>query len=114
MIYTLPFVDASDYVLISKDKELYLYCRQSPKDGIKLFYTCTGNVTAINAEVWYHRRAGIGLDNGQFVILNMRDGKNLQTDEEKLIWQTPENAMNLGKIVDVRFKVGSGDNWGWN
>lgn len=114
VIYTLPFEDASDYVLISKDKELYLYCRQSPKDGIKLFYTCTGNVTAINAEVWYHRRAGIGLDNGQFVILNMRDGKNLQTDEEKLIWQTPKNAMNLGKIVDVRFKVGSGDNWGWN
>lgn len=113
VIYTLPYDIASDYVLISKDKELYLYCRDSPKDGIKWYYTCTGNVTAIDAEVWYHKRAGIGLDNGQFVILNMKNGKNLQTNEEKLHWETPEN-MNLGKIVDVRFKVRRGNDWSWS
>ena len=113
VIYTLPYEEASDYVLISKDKDIYLYCRKSPKDGIKLFYTCTGNVTAIDAESYRHKRAGIGLDNGQFIILNMNDGKNLQTDEEKLIWKTPEK-MNLGKIIDVRFKVGSGNEWSWH
>ena len=112
VIYTLPYGEESDYVLISKDKELYLYCRNSPKDGIKPYYTCSGNVTAINAEKYRHRHAGIGMDNGQFIILNMKDGKNL-TNEEKLIWKTPEET-NLGKIVDVRFKVGSGNEWSWS
>lgn len=42
----------------------------------------------------------------------MKDGKNL-TNEEKLIWKTPEET-NLGKIVDVRFKVGSGNEWSWS
>lgn len=111
VIYTLPYEEASDYVLISKDKELYLYQRNSPKDGIKPYYTCPGNVTAIDAERYWHRHAGIGTDNGQFIVLNMKDGKNL-TNEEKLIWKTPEKT-NLGKIVDVRFKVGSGNDWSW-
>ena len=66
----------------------------------------------INAEKYRHRHAGIGMDNGQFIILNMKDGKNL-TNEEKLIWKTPEET-NLGKIVDVRFKVGSGNEWSWS
>lgn len=110
VIYLLPYQEASEYVLISKDNNIYLYDKKSPKDPIKLFYTCSGNVTSIDGEVYNNRRAGIGLDNGQFVILNMKDAKNLQTDEEKLIWKTSDDV-DLGRIVDVRFKVRSGNSW---
>ena len=110
IIYLMPYQEGSESVLISKDNNIYLYEKDSPKDPIKLYYTCSGNVTSIDGEVYYNRRAGIGLDNGQFVVLNMRGAKNLITDEEKLVWKTSEET-NLGRIVDVRFKVGSGNNW---
>lgn len=110
IIYALPYQVASEFVLISSGADIYLYDRNSPNDKIKLFYTCEGTVTCIEAERFYHRHAGVGTDNGKVVILNMEKAKNLETKKEKVIWDTPTN-INFGKIIDIRFKTQYGNDW---
>lgn len=103
LIYALPNDYYGAYVLISKGNQLYLYDRNSPSNGIKPFYTFDGNITSMDSEIYRSRCLGVGLDNGKFALLKMINAKNLQTPEEKLFWQTPDDV-NLGHIKDIRYK----------
>ena len=39
------------------------------------------------------------------LLLNTEEAKQLETDQEKILWESDVNV-NLGKIVDITLKVG--------
>ena len=54
---------------------------------------------------YYGTQILIGLDNGGVLLLNTEEAKQLETDQEKFLWESDVNV-NLGKIVDITLKVG--------
>ena len=59
----------------------------------------------MNGRDYYGTQILIGLDNGGVLLLNTEEAKQLETDQEKFLWESDVNV-NLGKIVDITLKVG--------
>ena len=59
----------------------------------------------MNGRDYYGIQILIGLDNGGVLLLNTEEAKQLETDQEKFLWESDVNV-NLGKIVDITLKVG--------
>lgn len=108
VIYSLPYLESGWYMLIANGKNLYLYDRQTGL--VKLFYTFDADVKAIDGEYYKSAGVGVGLANGQVVILKMIGAKNAVTDEEKVFWKSPE-GIDLGDIKSIRYKVQAGNGW---
>ena len=60
----------------------------------------------MNAEDFNSYRLGVGLENGKFYVLNMNEGI---LDETKRVLY--EAKANVGKVVDIRYKVQKVNNW---
>ena len=73
---------------------------------VKLYKHFDANITALDSESYQSFRLGVGLENGKFYVLNMEDGIN---DESKRV--VYEAKANVGKVVDVRYKIQRGNNW---
>lgn len=112
VVYALPYNEMGWYVLISKGNQLYLYDREAPVNGVKLFYTFDPgeNVTCMDAEFYRSRCLGVGLSNGRVAVMKMKGAKNAQTDEEKIFWKS-EPGINLGGVKSIRYKVQTGNGW---
>lgn len=110
VVYALPYDHFGWYVFVSKGNQLYMYDRESPENGVKLFYTFDGEVTCMDSEFYWSKCLGVGLSNGRVAVLKMQGAKNAQTDGEKLFWESPLNE-NLGRVKSIRYKVQSGNGW---
>lgn len=104
IFYTLPSPQ-NEYIFAAHGKEIYLFDRTSPKNGFRHYYTCKANVVEMNGRDYYGTQILIGLDNGGVLLLNTEEAKQLETDQEKFLWESDVNV-NLGKIVDITLKVG--------
>lgn len=96
------------YVLISKDNELWLYDRDA-KLPVSMYYEFPKGqiITAIDSESVGSRRVAIGMESGEFYVLDLRrPAVNNQT--KRLMYKSEHN---FGKIVHIRYKVGSGNGW---
>ena len=49
---------------------------------------------------------GVGLENGRFYVLDITNAKN--TPENKRVIASSPKEVNVGKIIQVRYKIGSG------
>ncbi len=110
VIYALPYLDNGHYVFIANGNQLYLYDAETPENGVKLYMTFESDITAMDGEFFRSNYLGVGLENGRVFVLTMINAKNLQTDEEKIWWQSP-TGVDLGHIKSIRYRVMSGNSW---
>ena len=98
------------YVLISKDNELWLYDRDAKMPVEKYYEFPQGQIiTAIDSESVGSRRVAIGMQSGEFYVLDLTR-KAVNGQKEKLIYASTHN---FGEIVHIRYKVCSGNGWGY-
>ena len=90
-----------DYVLITKDNELYLLERKSGE--IILYDSFDATITSIDTESWNAWMAGIGLENGKFHIMELTNAGYSQEHPRRMY----SSETNFGEIVDIRFKNGA-------
>lgn len=102
------YEESAPYLLVSRNNELWIYDRMADRP-IRLYHTFSGVITAIDSEQYGNNRIGVGLENGEFYIVDMsRDAVNGL--KENLIL---DRATGLGRIVSVRYKVQNGNDWGF-
>jgi len=90
-----------DYVLITKDNELYLLERKS--GDIILYDSFDATITSIDTEVYNAWIAGIGLENGEFHIMEMTNAGYTKEHPRRMY----SSETDFGEIVDIRFKNGA-------
>lgn len=90
-----------DYVLITKHNELYLMERNSGE--IILFDTFDAPITCIDTESWNAWLAGIGLENGEFHLMELTNAAYSNEHPRRMY----SSETNFGEIVDIRFKNGT-------
>lgn len=91
------------YLVLVQGSEMYYYNYQSPEDGIKPYWHFESPVKSVTAGIQGHPQLGCALENGQFVILNVRAMKN-RPESKRLYWRTTPD-IDLGKAVQVIFKT---------
>ena len=107
-IYTLPYTtqasNAGSYTFVTNGNDLYMYDREA--NVVKKYLTFDAPVVAMDSE-WYNSNyMAVGLANGKFYILEMKNAKNL-ADDKKIVWEASDN---FGRIVSIRYKGAQG--WG--
>ena len=102
--YTLSYVVNSNDLLVVFGNKLYIYDTMNPSDPLHLYYTFTGNVNCMNNDEYGSRQIGVGLDNGQLVVVNVQKPINVP-DEYKIIYETPIGT--FGNIVDAKMRIGT-------
>lgn len=110
LFYVLPYPAAS-YMMIANGADLYMIKRanigsENMASFVTLYKHFESNITAMNAEDYNSYRLGVGLENGKFYVLNMNEGI---LDETKRVLY--EAKANVGKVVDIRYKVQRVNNW---
>lgn len=93
-------------LLIAIGNKLYIYDSFNSKDPLSLYWTFDANIVAINNHEIFDSDIGFGLDNGQFLIMNMEKGKNVP-EKYKVLYETP--AGTFENIVDVKKRIGDID-----
>ena len=104
IFYNLPSTQ-NEYIFIAHGKDIYFMDRTSPQNGIRHYYTCKANVTAMNGRGYYGNKLLVGLDNGRVLLLNTDEAKQLESNQEKFLWES-DPEVNLGKIIYITAKVG--------
>lgn len=89
-----------DYVFFAVGNEVYYYDLNNTENPARLYKGFEAKVTVINAESEYGDHMAVGLENGDFYILLIRDAKN--TPEAKKVLYTSEQK--VGRIVDIQYK----------
>lgn len=104
LLYLLP-TNTDTYLVLAQDADLYYYNWASPEDGIKLYWNFDAPVKAMamSTKMPALPQLGCALENGQFVILNVKMMKN-RPESSRLYWQTPSDV-NLGKPVGLIYKT---------
>ena len=103
--HSLLYMLTSDpYLLLAQGSDLYYYNYSSPEDGIKPYWHFESPVKAMASSVNnFLPQLGCILENGQFVILNVKMMKN-RPENMRLYWQTPSDV-NLGNVVSMIYKT---------
>ncbi len=110
-LFNIAAYPTSTYMMIAHGSDLYIIERANiGKDNmqtfVKLYKHFDADITALDSESFQSYRLGVGLNNGKFYVLNMKDGIN---DESKRVIYEAE--ANMGKVVDIRYKIQKGNNW---
>lgn len=97
------------YILISSGKSLYLYDTTvkvgtpSGEQVLKL-YEFDSPIVAMNGDCISGMHLGVGLENGEFYVLNMPYAKqNLMNKEKLIFWKLP--AGQLGAIKYIKYNT---------
>lgn len=101
----IPTAKDSEYAFFVVENKIYLLDRSNQNDPIKLFITLPSKITAIESDDNSNSQMGVGLMNGAFYILDIRDAKNTaqNNDNEKILYQSNEGE--IGRIIDIKRKV---------
>ena len=108
-IMTVPPYDNSYYVFFSIKNKLYLYDRENPNLGLKLYYEFPSNIASMNAETYRNRHMAVALEDGKFYLMNIVNAKNLEMDKRVMIKTNDDD--DLGHIIKVFCKIGHGNDW---
>ena len=104
LLYLLP-TNTDTYLVLAQGADLYYYNWSSPEDGIKPYWHFDAPVKAMamSTKTPTFPQLGCALENGQFVILNVKMMKN-RPENQRLYWQTPSDV-NLGNAVSMIYKT---------
>ena len=104
LLYLLP-TNTDTYLVLAQGADLYYYNWSSPEDGIKPYWHFDAPVKAMAMSTKNPNfpQLGCALENGQFVILNVKMMKN-RPENQRLYWQTPSDV-NLGNAVSMIYKT---------
>lgn len=110
LFYATPYYGAN-WLLIAQGTELYIVDRNNiganTSTYVRHYMSFDANITDMDSECYNSTRLGVGLENGRFFVLNL--GTTLPADESgRVLYESPSD---FGKIVDIRFKVRTGNNW---
>lgn len=101
---TVP-LDKPEYAFFGAGNNVYFLDLKNPKNSVVLYKSFGAKVTAINAESMYNKHMAVGLENGEFYILFIREAKNV-AEEKKVLY--PKGAypadQRVGRIVDIQYK----------
>lgn len=111
LFYILPYSDNALYMMIANGTDLYMInLANIGSDNIASFVTLykhfESNIMAMDAEDNKSLRLGVGLENGKFYVLDM--DKGISDESKRVVY---ESDANVGKVVDIRFKIRSGNKW---
>ncbi|WP_169503578.1 PKD-like family lipoprotein [Butyricimonas synergistica] len=114
LFYVAPYKENS-YMLIAHGADLYMIDRANIGNAnmssfVTLYKHFDANITALDAETYTSSRLGVGLENGKFYVLNIptENNSNMPAEDERVMY---ESEVNVGKVVDVRFRIKSGNAW---
>lgn len=110
IFYATPY-SGSTWFLIAIGNDLYIIDRENinaqAASYVIKYMTFDSPITALDAECYNSLRLGVGLENGQFFVLNL--GSTLPTTEAEKVRYKSTNT--FGKIVDIRYKIRTGNQW---
>ena len=112
LFYVAPYVGSS-YMLITHGADLYIIDRANigvpnMQSFVTLYKHFDANIAALDAETFQSYRLGVGLENGKFYVLNMKMETGMPEESNRVIY---ESKANVGKAVDVRFRIKTGNAW---
>lgn len=95
-----------EYTFFSVGKDVYYFDLKNPKSSAKLYQSFNAEITAMSAETEHCNHLAVGLENGEFYILNVDNAKNIPA-EKRILYPTesvyPEDR-KVGRIVDIQYK----------
>ena len=112
LFYVSPYTGSS-YMLITHGTDLYVIDRANigvtnMQSFVTLYKRFDANIVALDAETYQSYRLGVGLENGKFYVLNMKMETGMPEESSRVIY---ESETNVGKAVDIRFRIKTGNNW---
>lgn len=112
LFYVAPYVGSS-YMLIAHGADLYFIDRANigvanMQSFVTLYKRFDANIVALDAESYQSYRLGVGLENGKFYVLNMKMETGMPEENNRVIY---ESEANVGKAVDIRFRIKTGNAW---
>lgn len=110
VICVSPYSSNEPTIYFAVGNKLYLYDRANPKDEVVLYYTFDSKITAMTNENYVSRQLAVGLEDGNFFIMDGVSAKNNTDVSKRVLYQLPENV-RFDRIVDVKYKVMWGNGW---
>jgi len=110
VVSTPPYVSSTNYTFIAMGNVLYYFNRDAKE--LAPYMEFDSPITALDTESnMLNMLMGVGLENGRFYVLDITGAKN-KPEDERIIASSPE-GVNIGKIIQVAWKVGAGQS-SWN
>lgn len=110
-VFTLcRYQDESPFLLLSRDNDLYLYYLKG--EVLVKYASFDAPVTSLDAENAWSRHLGVGLENGEFYVLNLdvsvvEEVIKTGDSKDKILFQDKD----YGNIIQVRYKNQNGNDW---
>ncbi len=103
---TLP-VERPAFVFFGVDQEVYFFSLNNPENPARLYQQFDSPITVLNAESHYGDHMAVGLENGDFYIMNIYNAHNVAQDK-RILYKSTEK---VGRIVDIQYK--NLDHWNY-
>lgn len=105
-ITTMP-LSKPEYVFFAVGQDVYYFSIDNPTDPVVLYKQFEAPVAELNAETEYGVHMAVGLENGEFYLLNIHGAKNVAMDK-RVVYQSD---VKVGRIVDIQYK--NMDHWNY-
>ncbi len=107
-----PYAKAT-YMFIAHGADLYVINRDNiglanMQSFVTLYKHFDADIVALDAEAIESYRTGVGLANGKFYVLDTKMDQGMPEESKRVIYESKEN---VGRVVDIRYKIKSGYNW---
>ena len=99
-------LSSPEYAFFSVGKDVYYFDLNNPKSAVKHYQNFNAEITAMSAETEYADHLAVGLENGEFYILNVGNAKNRPADK-RILYPTESvypADRKVGRIVDIQYK----------
>lgn len=96
-----------DFVFFSVGPDVYLFSLNNPENPVRLYQHFDSPVTVVNAEAENGEHMAVGLENGEFYVLNIYRAHNIPADK-RIIYHSD---VKVGRIVDIKYK--NLDHWNY-
>lgn len=108
LVCTPPQPASTNYTFFALDNTLYYFDRDAKR--LAPYVKFESPITALDAESNKKNMfMAVGLENGKFYMLDITTAKN--TPEDKRIIASSPEGTNVGKIIQVRIKIGAGQSY---
>ena len=98
-VTTMP-LNRPEYVFFAVGQDVYYFSIDNPKEPATLYMHFDSEISELNAETESGKHMAVGLENGDFYLLNINGAKNIAEDKRVLY----QSDVKVGRIVDIQYK----------